>query len=53
MSKNDLYKYEHLIKQTLPSELRNIMTATKERDQFQVRRPEDFTSNFVWGNFVL
>lgn len=53
MSKNDLYRYEHLIKQTLPAELRNIMTATKERDQFQIRRPEDFTSNFVWGNFVL
>ncbi|TDL95524.1 hypothetical protein [Macrococcus carouselicus] len=53
MNKDDFIKYEKLIKQKLPKDLQDIITATNQPLQYQIRRPSDLTSNYILGDFII
>lgn len=52
MSPGDFEKYQNLVRQELPDDIRNLLVSDDDL-QYLVRRKGDQTSNFVWGSMVL
>lgn len=53
MTMKDLEQYQVKVKQKLTKRLQSIMTATNEPFQYQIRRPKDYTSVIVQGQFFV
>ncbi|EAC3256929.1 MULTISPECIES: hypothetical protein [Staphylococcus] len=52
MAPNDFEKYQDLIRQQLPEDLKDLLVADEDI-QYLIRRKGDLTSNFVWADMVL
>lgn len=53
MTKDDFEKYQDLINQKLPLDLAEVITASDQPYQFQIRRPSDLTSNYILADFII
>lgn len=52
MAPTDFEKYQNLIRQDLPEDIRNLLVSDDDL-QYLIRRKGDMTSNFVWGSMIL
>lgn len=53
MTRDEFEKYQRLIRQKLPKDLADIITAADQPLQYQIRRPSDLTSNYILADFIV